>query len=61
MTTKKRPIPKPKAVIRARRLTIGRTELARLYGEVLYLRQAVHQAESRSNRAIVSVHPNQKN
>jgi hypothetical protein len=61
MTAKKRPIPKPKTVIRARRLTVGGTELVRLYEEVLYLRRAVRQAESRTKRAIVGFDLHQKN
>ena len=61
MTAKKSPIPKPKTVIRVRRLTVGGTELVRLYEEVLYLRRAVRQAESRTKRAIVGFDTHQKN
>jgi hypothetical protein len=62
MTVKKRPIPKPKTVIRAwRRPNIGGAELVRLYEEVLCLRRAVRQAEARTKRAIVGFGPHQTN
>jgi hypothetical protein len=51
MTTKKRPIPKQKTMILARRLTTENTQLVRLYEEVLRLRAAVREAESRTKKA----------
>ena len=50
MMAKKRPIPEPKTVVFARRLTVESTELVRQYEEVLRLRKAVRQAESRTKR-----------
>jgi hypothetical protein len=51
MTTKKRPISEQKTLILARRLTTENTELVRLLEEVLRLREAVRQAESRTKKA----------
>jgi hypothetical protein len=50
MMAKKRPIPEPKTVVFARRLTVESMELVRQYEEVLRLRKAVRQAESRTKR-----------
>jgi hypothetical protein len=53
MSAKKRPLPKPKAVIRtdsSQTPTIGTAELVSLYAEVRRLRQAVRQAESLARR-----------
>ncbi len=49
MTTKKRS--KQKTLILARRLSTENSELARLYEEVLRLREAVRRAESRTKKA----------
>jgi hypothetical protein len=57
MTTKKRPIPRQKTEILARRLTTDSAELARLYREVLRLRKAVRQAESRTKRGQTGFDP----